>query len=285
MTIPSWKKTLLSLSCLAVSAALLAATTIGSAEQDEKLYGLEALLDGSGFVRIAAGEFLMGAQQGGDDEEPRHVVRITQSFELGKFEVTQAQWETALGSRQQAHARPAKEKPDAAAKEINPSHFKGARLPVENVSWEDAQRFLQALNARDGKHLYRLPTEAEWEYACRAGSKEDGAAELEERAWFKANSIAQTHPVGSKEPNAWGLYDMQGNVWEWVQDWYAHDYYKHSPPTDPPGPATGAYRVYRGGSWYSSAGDCRPAFRGFDLPANHYYSLGLRVVRTAKPER
>lgn len=247
-----------------------------SSHQDEKLSGLGALLDGSGFVRIPAGEFLMGANNGNDDEKPAHRVRLRQSFEMGKFEVTQAQWEAVMSRPPEAHARPG-----SAAVIVNPSHFKGPTLPVENVLWDEVQQFLRALNARDRQHEYRLPTEAEWEYACRAG-QEDTLDKLEARAWYRDNSAGRTQPIGQKQPNAWGLYDMHGNVWEWVRDWYDPNYYKNSPATDPSGPADASYRVYRGGSWYSSATDCRAAMRGFDLPSNHYYSLGFRLVRTAK---
>jgi formylglycine-generating enzyme required for sulfatase activity len=290
MTTPSRKKRIFMLSCLALAASLSVTLVIGEQAvsgqkaQEEKPYGLAALFDGSGFARIPAGEFLMGSKDGGDDEQPVHRVRISQSFEMGKFEVTQAQWEAAMSHRRDAHTRRGKEEraPGEAAKDVNPSHFKGQRLPVENVSWEDVQLFLRALNARDSSHEYRLPTEAEWEYACRAGSAGDHAGSLDEMAWYQANSDSQTQPIGRQQPNAWGLYDMHGNVWEWVQDWYGPNYYKNSPAIDPPGPESGAYRVYRGGSWHGAAGDCRSAFRGFDFPGHHYYSLGFRLVRTAK---
>ena len=283
MTITAQKRTII---CLASLAVLLAITSLAQQEPVEEMkpYGLGALLDGSGFVRIRAGEFLMGSKNGLNDEQPVHRVRIGRGFDLGKFEVTQAQWESLMAIPQAAHVSSEKEKAAAseAAKNTNPSHFKGLTLPVENVSWDDVQQFLQALNARDSKHTYRLPTEAEWEYACRAGGTAEDLASLDARAWYQANSGNQTNPVGRKQPNAWGLYDMQGNVLERVQDWYANDYYKNSPATDPKGPASGSYRVYRGGSWYGSAKDCRQTFRTFDLPSNHYYSLGFRLVRTAK---
>src|SRR6185295_12837821 len=128
-----------------------------------------------------------------------HKVRITRQFEIGKYEVTQEQWQAVMGD--------------------NPSNFKGANLPVEKVSWNDAQDFLLKLNARDG-YTYRLPTEAEWEYACRAGSMGDFAGELDDVAWYDKNSGSKTHPVGQKRPNVWGLYDMHGNVSEWCSDWY-----------------------------------------------------------------
>ncbi|HVF28549.1 MAG TPA: formylglycine-generating enzyme family protein [Pyrinomonadaceae bacterium] len=252
--------------------------------QDEKRYGLSALYDGSGFVRVPAGEFLMGSRGGNNDERPVHRVRISQNFEMGKFEVTQAQWEAVMGGTAGAHAGRGDKKTaeDDAAAGSDPSHFKGSTLPVENVSWEDVQQFLRALNARDSRHAYRLPTEAEWEYACRAGSRGDSAESLNAVAWYRENSQNQTQPVGEKEPNAWGLYDMRGNVWEWVQDWYSPVYYKNSPAVNPQGPESGSYRVYRGGSWHSSATDCGLAFRSFDLPVNRSYSVGFRLVRTVK---
>lgn len=273
-------QSLLHYRCLVLITVLFATGTLAqtpaSNQQEEKAFGLGALLDGSGFVRIPAGEFLMGANNGNDDEKPAHRVRIRQSFEMSKFEVTQAQWEAVMSRPPEAHSRPG-----SRTANVNPSYFKGPNLPVENVSWDEVQQFLRALNARDREHEYRLPTEAEWEYACRAG-QEDTVDKLEAEAWYRGNASGQTHPVGQKQPNAWGLFDMRGNVWEWVQDWYDPNYYKSSPATDPAGPPDASYRVYRGGSWYSGATDCRAAMRGFDLPANHYYSLGFRLVRTAK---
>ncbi len=179
------------------------------------------------FVKIPAGEFMMGDK----DDGPIHRVKISQGFEIGKYEVTQALWEAVMGN--------------------NPSRFKGSDLPVETVSWEDAQQFISQLNSQDKRYQYRLPTEAEWEYACRAGTTGDYAGNLYEMAWYENNSGNQTHPVGQKKPNAWGLYDMHGNVWEWCADWYDSDYYRNSPTTDPQGPSTGSSRVHRGGVWAS----------------------------------
>ncbi len=293
-------------SCLMLAASLIAPTAIAekyvrkqmmidasgskairemlAQAQDEKLYGLSALYDGSGFVRIPAGEFLMGSRNGNDDEQPVHRVRISRSFEMGKFEVTQTQWESVMASNRNAHEGPRTKTVahgDAVAAS-DPSHFKGPTLPVENVSWDDVQQFLGALNALDKKHLYRLPTEAEWEYACKAGNMGENAERLNAVAWYRDSSGGKTQPVGQKEPNAWGLYDMHGNVWEWVQDWYAAGYYKNNPVTDPQGSGPASYRVYRGGSWHSSTTDCHSAFRSFDLPINRSYAVGFRLVRTAK---
>src|SRR5262245_3013472 len=166
----------------------MAAALLGQ-PQEANLHGMGALLDGSGFVRIAAGEFLMGSRNGKPDEQPVHRVVISSSFEMGKFEVTQAQWEAVM---RRAHAKVGPGETEGSG---NPSHFKGPTLPVENVSWQDVQQFLRLLNARDPKHEYRLPTEAEWEYACRAGQTGDHAGSLDGIAWYEMNSDGQTRPV------------------------------------------------------------------------------------------
>ena len=215
------------------------------------------------FVRIPPGEFDMGSEHGDLDEEPVHQVRISKAFEMGKYPVTQAQWEAVMGG--------------------NPSHFKGADRPVETVSWDDVQEFLKKLNAGGDGHLYRLPTEAEWEYAARAGTKSDSSAELDAVAWYYGNSEAQTHPVGQKQPNAWGLYDMLGNVWEWCRDWYSQDYYRNSPTVDPPGPPSGSQRVLRGGSWSDVPGFLRASCRDGNGPGSGYSNLGCRCVREVIP--
>jgi formylglycine-generating enzyme required for sulfatase activity len=163
---------------------------------------------------------------------------------------------------------------------VTPSHFKEPSAPVESVSWGDVAQFLRRLNIRDTSHHYRLPTEAEWEYACGAGNSQP-KENLADVAWFSANSDSKTSTVGSKLPNAWGLHDMLGNVSEWVNDWYDHDYYGASPAADPQGPETGSYRVFRGGCWFDDAANCRPAYRAFDFPINKFYNVGFRVVRTA----
>jgi len=263
-------------------AVTASAAPVAAAEDHTQLYGLTALLDGRGFVPIRAGEFLMGADNGNTDERPVHRVRITRDFEMAKFEVTQAQWAAVMGS---AHGRTPLTAPPSGevSPGRDPSHFKGSRLPVESVSWNDVQRFLQTLNARDSKHEYRLPTEAEWEYACRAGTTGDFPGDLEAMAWYEKTSEGQTHTVGQKQPNAWGLYDMLGNVWEWVQDAYAFDFYDARLTSDPKGPAAGSYRVYRGGCWHKSPAYCRSAVRGFDFPGQRDYSVGFRLVRTPKP--
>jgi formylglycine-generating enzyme required for sulfatase activity len=239
-------------------------------------HSLGALLDGGGFVRIPAGEFEMGSAEGNADEQPEHRVTISRDFEMSKLEVTQAQWDAIMLT---PHAMPTTK---ARVEGINPSHFKGPTLPVENVTWTVVQEFIRLLNNRDPKHHYRLPTEAEWEYAARGKDIEDLPANLDAFAWYESNAEGKTHPVGEKKPNGWGLYDMHGNVREWVQDWYAPDSYSAEPTTDPQGPAIGSYRVYRGGSWHSAPKYCRTTYRGFDFPSNDDYSVGFRLVRTPK---
>lgn len=211
---------------------------------------------GMKFAYIPPGSFQMG--ESGDI----HTVTISQGFYLGSTEVTQTQWVSVMFN--------------------NPSSFNNCdNCPVENVSWEDVQAFIKKLNDRgDGK--YRLPTEAEWEYAARAGSTTkysfgDGEGSLGSYAWYDANSGSRTHDVATKQPNAWGLYDMHGNVWEWVQDWYGD--YPNGAVTNPRGATTGSDRVFRGGSWGSSAMILRSAGRSADAPLVRDQFLGFRLVR------
>jgi len=213
-------------------------------------------------VLIPAGEFLMGSPDR-IQREPQHRVRITRPFFLGKCQVTQEQWQAVMGK--------------------NPSQFKGPRNPVENVSWDDCRQFVGQLNAKVGwrKARFALPTEAQWEYACRAGSTTrwcfgDDESKFGEYAWCRANSDGKTHPVGEKKPNAWGLYDMYGNVAEWCQDLYDAAYYEHSPKDDPTGPATGKIRVFRGGCWDFK--DCGSATRGHSVPRSRSFYMGFRVA-------
>jgi formylglycine-generating enzyme required for sulfatase activity len=220
---------------------------------------------GMQFALIPAGEFQMGSTIGDEDERPVHTVRVSKPFYLGIHEVTQGQWETIMGS--------------------NPSTFKGdANRPVETISWEEVQKFIAKLSTREGSTKYRLPTEAEWEYAARAGSTTtysfgDDSSQLGQHAWFRGNAGNTTHPVGTLQPNAWGLYDMHGNVWEWVRDWYGK--YPAEPVTDPPGPASGSGRVIRGGGWGGDARDCRSAYRYSNAPGYSVGYLGFRLLRTA----
>jgi formylglycine-generating enzyme required for sulfatase activity len=224
------------------------------------------------FVQIQPGEFTLGCSPGDGDcdpgESPAHRVRITRPFQMGKYEVTQEQWKAAVGS--------------------NPSFFRGDTLPVEQVSWNDLQGFLQRLNARNDGFRYRLPTEAEWEYAARAGTtgKYAGASALADAAWYSGNSGGRTHPVGQKRPNAWGLYDMLGNVWEWCQDWYDVSYYSSSPAENPAGPSSGRQRMLRGGSWALQGPVARlgrVSSRYWLAPGFRSSLFGFRVVREPIP--
>lgn len=224
---------------------------------------------GMEFVWIPEGEFFMGSniRDAERDEQPVRQVRISHPFYLGKYEVTQRQWKEVMDN--------------------NPSRSKGDDQPVENVSWEEVQIFIQQLNAKEGVKVYRLPTEAEWEYAARAGTTTsysfgDDASQLGVYAWYADNAGQHPHEVGGKHPNRWGLYDMQGNVWEWVNDWYDKVYYKSSPSwVDPKGPQSGAYRVSRGGGWIGGAKDCRVANRDKEDPGDRDASLGFRLLRQA----
>ncbi len=207
---------------------------------------------------IPPGSFTMGSYKGEADERPVRRITVSRGFFIGRYEVTQAQWEAVMGH--------------------NPSNFRGDDLPVENVSWNDAQQFLFQLNDSDDGHSYRLPTEAEWEYACRAGTTENYAGNLDSMAWYANNSGSHTHPVGTKEPNAWGLFDMHGNVSEWCDDFYHEQCYSLSPDCDPVGPLSGEYRVLRGGSWDIDGTLARSATRYWDLPNYRDGSNGFRVV-------
>ena len=215
-------------------------------------------------VKVEAGTFMMGAtsemQDPFDDEKPVHQVTLTNDYYMGKYEVTQALWQSVMGS--------------------NPSYFKGDDLPVEQVSWNDCQEFISKLNSMTDRK-FRLPTEAEWEYAARGGKKSrgyqySGSSNISDVAWYTDNSGSKTHPVGTKQANELGLYDMTGNVLEWCQDWYGS--YVGSSQTNPTGAVSGSYRVYRGGSWYYSARYCRSSFRYFITPGYRVSDLGLRLV-------
>lgn len=221
---------------------------------------------GMQFVRIEAGNFMMGSptyELHREADETLHPVTLTHAFALQTTPVTQQQWEAVMGG--------------------NPSDFQGPSLPVENVSWNDVvTRFIPRLNDM-GMGQYRLPTEAEWEYAARSGSwhayyQREDASQLDSYAWYTNNSQFQTHPVGSKSPNAWGIHDMHGNVWEWCSDWYNGPYSKE-PQTDPAGPPRGLGRVMRGGSWFCNASSCRLATRGYMPPETRIRLIGFRLVR------
>ncbi|MEI8376184.1 MAG: SUMF1/EgtB/PvdO family nonheme iron enzyme [Planctomycetota bacterium] len=226
-------------------------------------------------VLIPAGKFMMGSPdsdtQAETYERPQHRVRITKPFYLGKYLVTQEQWEAVMRS--------------------NPSEFKGPRNPVENVTWDDCKQFLEKLNAKfaNAKGKFRLPSEAQWEYACRAGTTTryfcgDDMSKFGQFGWYRDNSDGRTHPVGEKKPNPWGLYDMCGNVAEWCQDWCDNQFYARSPVDDPAGPATGDFREFRGGSFCDPAEYCRSAFRDGKHPLFSYSGLGLRVLWVVAPQ-
>jgi formylglycine-generating enzyme required for sulfatase activity len=220
------------------------------------------------FVLIPAGKFRMGGdkklEQAEDHETPRHFVTFSNAFFMGKYEVTQAQWSAIMDN--------------------NPSAFKDDIRPVERVSWNDVQAFILKLNTREETNKYRLPTEAEWEYAARAGSESSytfGAATniLSQYAWYRNNSGGETHPVGQLNPNAWGLYDMHGNVHEWCQDWFDRKYYSQSPSNAPLGPSTGLAKALRGGDWGSEDWYCRCASRSLSSPDRRSDRLGFRLIR------
>ncbi len=216
---------------------------------------------GMDFVWIPPGTFAMGCSiddsECESNESPRHTVRISNGFWLGKYEVTQAQWRSITGN--------------------NPSTLQGDLLPVEQVSWNDVQAFLGRLNAAGGGK-YRLPTEAEWEYAARSGSHSSRYGDVNAVSWYSGNSQGRMQPVGQKAPNAWGLHDMLGNVWEWCQDRYDRNYYKQSPAVDPIGPASGKECVIRGGSYANSGGNARCSYR-LKFSASQRGSIGFRVLR------
>ena len=215
-------------------------------------------------VKVTGGTFTMGAtpEQGSDaydDENPAHKVTLSDYY-IGKYEVTQEEWRSVMGN--------------------NPSNFKGANNPVETVSWNDCQEFIKKLNELTGMQ-FRLPTEAEWEYAARGGNKSrgykySGSNTIGEVAWYDGDSSKATHQVGTKQANELGLYDMSGNVWEWCSDWYS--YYSSSPSTNPIGSYTGPYRVCRGGSWFSNAQYCRVSNRFNYYPGYRYYNIGMRLA-------
>ncbi|WP_461786421.1 formylglycine-generating enzyme family protein [Prosthecobacter sp.] len=223
----------------------------------------------TGFVWIVPGTFVMGSpvsEPDRDSDEAQHTVTLTQGFWMSDHETTQAEYQLVMGS--------------------NPSYLKGESLPVELVSWDDAVAYCQKLTERErvagritAQQAYRLPTEAEWEYAARAGTTGVRYGELDAIGWWSGNSGNQLHPVKQKAANAWGLYDMMGNVWEWCGDWY--EGYPTGSVTDPMAPNSGSDRVGRGGSWRSVAGGARSACRSRDDPGSRYFNLGFRPALSA----
>ena len=234
-------------------------------------------LVGMEFLLIQPGTFMMGALPGcadcEADESPAHRVTIGRAFYIGRFEVTQEQWQLVMGSNVSKFKN---------WKNIQKNHGY-QNHPIENVSWLDVQEFLKKLNQIELTSTYRLPTEAEWEYVRRAGggpihlSEEVG--EIDDYAWYEDNSKLKTHPVGKKKPNIWGLYDLEGNVSEWCQDWYDEAYYRHSPENDPAGPESGLSKVFRGSNWGSIPAYTRATDR-LRLPPNYQlWTIGFRVVK------
>lgn len=237
------------------------------------MFGIE-----NDFAKIQGGSFIMGSpasEEGRYDDETEHEVTVS-DFYLGKTQVTQKQWREIMGS--------------------NPSHFKNCdECPIENVSWNDAQVFIVTLKEKTGLK-FRLPTEAEWEYAARGGHASirlsnlkstatnmyTGSNNLDEVGWYNKNSNSKTHPVAAKKPNELGLYDMSGNIWEWCQDWYGRKYYdeckKKGTVDNPTGSQSGSDRVLRGGSWYGGARNCRSAYRSLAGPGYCNDGIGFRLV-------
>jgi len=226
----------------------------------------EFTIEGVAFkmIHVEGGTFMMGANEGDseafDREKPTHQVTLS-SYSIGETAVTQALWKAVMDN--------------------NPSRFKGADRPVENVSWDDCQEFIRKLNEKTNRK-FRLPTEAEWEFAARGGNKSKGykyagSNDIDSVAWYDGNSGGKTHPVAQKQPNELGLYDMSGNVWEWCQDWYGE--YSNNNQTNSTGPKSGSFRVLRGGSWYFSARICRVSYRYYNAPDNRDSYLGLRLAQ------
>jgi formylglycine-generating enzyme required for sulfatase activity len=217
---------------------------------------------GMKFTLIPAGKFMMGSEKF-KWSRPVHSVKIQTSFYLGIYQVTQREWKAIMGN--------------------NPSEFNGNDLPVESISWNEVQDFIKKLNEKEGTNKHRLPTEAEWEYAARAGTTTrysfgDDDSKLGEYAWYSENSGNKTHPVGKKKENRWGLYDVHGNVWKWVQDEW-HDTYNGA--QDDGSARENGIDTYRnrGGSWFNYAWNCRSASRNYDVPGYRYLDLGFRLLQ------
>jgi len=254
------------------------------AEDADRKLDVITTQSGLEMVAIGGGWFEMGSDKGGDDESPVHKVWIS-PFLMDRYEVVQEQFKKF-------------QMPD-------PSHFKNPEKPLDQINWTDATMYCNERSLAEGLEPcydeetwdcnfaatgYRLPTEAEWEYACRAGTNSNysfgnSGQKLKDNAWFVDNSSKTTQPVGQKQPNPWGLYDMHGNVSEWCNDFYAEDYYKQSPERDPKGPPSGKERILRGGAWNSSADSCRSAYRASDPSINDTClasdAIGFRCVRHA----
>ena len=259
-------KKILSVVFLSLTLIVLASD---SGEKNGKTFHTSLGID---FVLIPAGSFMMGLSPDElflpryMDAMPKHEVRIHRPFYLSRHEITQRQWRVVMGK--------------------NPSNFTGKNRPVENITWHQVQEFIRRLNLRDNTRSYRLPTEAEWEYACRAGSVTqfhfgDDREKLDRFGWHCHNSDFETHPVGKLPPNDWGLYDMHGNAAEWCQDWY--EGYPHSGvfSSDPSGPISGTEKMIRGGAWDQAASFCRSAARSRNVPNDGSVLVGFRLAKDA----
>ena len=221
-------------------------------------------------VAVKGGAFQMGSSNSDEDERPIHRITVS-DFYIGKFEVTQAQWQAIMGNNLSCKNRGSC--PDC---------------PIECISWIDVQEYIIKLNKKTGK-TYRLPTEAEWEYAAGGGNADrnkwagfDNIESIDSFAWYYLNSNSTSHSIGQKQPNQLGLYDLSGNIYEWCSDWYSDSYYNNSPDTNPGGASFGSKRVIRGGSWGRSSSRCRVANRDFYSPANSYDLIGFRLALSVK---
>ena len=256
-------------------------------------------------VLIPAGSFMMGDANGSADQRPVHKVNITRPFYMSKYKITMAQLEAVMGPRRgrfgggppptnpATPTTPATQSaPDAVAKQTEqpsqpPRPPQNPLNPAGFMTWESCQAFVTKLNEKfaDSGGKFAVPSEAQWEYACRAGTTTkysfgDTTENYEEYAWFRPITGGKAHPVGEKKPNAWGLYDMHGDVWEWVNDWYDRDYYKKSPTDDPPGPASGIAAVLRGGGWNDVPMYGTSVFRNRNVPRGMSNDQGFRVIFT-----
>jgi formylglycine-generating enzyme required for sulfatase activity len=264
-----WKLLLLSLMLLSTTLPAIAAdTSPGKPKLPAPVKPDAEPVTGMKFVFIKGGCYQMGDKLNVAKNAPLHEVCVS-DFYLGKYEVTQELWTKVMGTNPSANRKA------------------GPDVPVDGISWDNAQDFIKKLNALTGKH-YRLPTEAEWEYAARSGGKDQTWAgtsdekSLGKYAWFIKNSAQKTHKVGSKKPNDLGLYDMSGNVGEWCQDWYSASYYENSPKDNPQGPDKGEMRVMRGGSWNDGSISLRPVSRAWYPPASNSSIFGLRLALPAR---
>jgi formylglycine-generating enzyme required for sulfatase activity len=242
----------------------LKAKKVPAGKSEAKEWTAQSVAESIEMVRIEGGAFLMGSNDGVDDAaKPVHTVQVS-TFAIGKYEITQAQWKAVMHK--------------------NPSHFSNCdNCPVENVSWNDLQEFIKKLNEQTGQH-FRLPTEAEWEYAAKGGNKSNyyqysGGNSISLVSWYGLNSGNRTHPVGKKNANELGIFDMSGNVMEWCEDWYDPAYYKKSPYENPTGPNSGKLKVIRGGSWVFREHYSSTTYRSCMTPDYRSNFFGFRLVK------